>query len=331
MKELKVKYYSSLLTEAINDATITSLLKEDREVIVTIINEKVTRDQIKINKQVVEILSRKFGSDFGKFLNKRLTKRKIIRNIDLAGLLKKYENNPTDELYENIFIILSGPLIDYFISRTIGFGNDLRKITPFKKAVGTGNFKIDYTLYKIINKFTTNNKQFLESLKDNLFMFIDNKLDELFDDSDYKQLTSEEGVLEEGRIADLWRKWTSSERRDKIKLLSTIYDFLPKINKKVKRKIRDEIFKRKYSEILKIKGGTNSETVAKVVAAPVVDNFISQMAGSKSLEKAKELEPFYVVILKSLRTKKMVNFFRNDLEEMIKVLMIKKQQRKEKK
>jgi hypothetical protein len=331
MKELKIKYYNALLDQGITEPTITSLLNEDREVIVGIISERATREQINLNKQVLKILSDKFGSKFGRFLNRRLNKNKIVKNIDLAGLLKKYNDNPSDELYEQIFVLLSDPMMDYFISRTIGFRNDLAKITPFKKAIGTGNFKIDYALYRVINQIADNDK-FLESLKTNLRSFIDGKLDELYRDTEYKQLLGEGQMLEEGIITDLWRKWTSSERRNRIKLLSKIYKILPKIKKRIKRKVRDDIFKRRYSEILRLKGrGLNAEVVAKTVANPIVDNFISQMAGSKVLEQAKELEPFYVVTLKALRSKKVVRMFRDELEEIIKVQLIKKQNKENRK
>lgn len=288
----------------------------DKEVISNILSEGTPSERILINKQIIEVLSNHFGPKFGKFLAARLRKNKVIKNVDLLNLLEKYKESPNNDLYENIFLILVDPMIDYFISRTIGFRNDLRKITPFKKAVGTGNFKIDYTLYKIINEFV-DNENFLKALSDNLRDFIDGKLDDVYADSQYKAL------LSESTLTDLWRKWTGQERRNRIRLLSDIYKYLPKLNKKVKKNIRTEIFNAKYSLILTLRNKVNAENIAKIVAGPIVDNFISQMASMQILKDTKELEPFYVVILKSLRNKKVVKAFRDEIEEIIKIQIIK--------
>lgn len=301
---------------------ITSLLTESREVICDLINED--KNRVQLNKELVKVLSEKFGTKFGRFLTRRLSKNKVIKNVDLINLLKRYEEKPTEELYENIFVILSEPLVDYFISRTIGFRNDIAKITPFKKAVGTGNFKIDYTLYKIINEFM-DRPDFMLLLSKNLKDFIDDKLEELFKDPEYDEIQKKaRSTLTESRLTDLWRKWSGQERRSRVKLLSDIYKIIPKVNKKVKKQIREEIFLTKFSKILTLKGNLDSETIASIIAKPIVENFISQMAGSNILKKTQELEPFYVVILKSLNDKRIIKMFREELEEIVKQELIKK-------
>lgn len=259
------------------------------------IRKMVSSENDKLNREFAELLSKNFTGEFGKFLEKRL--RKYAKEVDMIALFTKYMSKPDSISYENVFEVIGVPMLEFFLKKTFGKSSikaGIRQITPFMKKVSTGNSRLDALIFKGFNTALKNRKVFDEikvklrdDIDDTLLRAIsDKRFSEIIDiayyDSEGQKKSS--GKVDEGigsvigkgirgtvrgvkGVADLFK---SKEMRYKFKALDNVLNTLPKLNKSIKKEIRNSLFQMEYNDLLDLVDGVNTKTAARYVTIPII-------------------------------------------------------------
>ena len=262
----------------ISDYNYNGLSESVLDKINTVLSKMSKRDQNNVNRTLLSLIAKHFNPPFDKYLVKYLRKN-VIKNLSIYVHLKKLrDSNFQDEkALDTLFIILANPTLDYI--------KDKFKPAFFKSPI-TGNKTIDYIAYNTIShvfRFENNStefKQINQHLKTNLLKFFTDVAKKVVDDPNFpeeeiqeeKEYFSEESFIKEFNILP------SNVKKKKWKVFNTTINYIPHLNKSIRREIRNDIFKGKMdlNKMLNSKRiDTKMRIITDVAYEPILEYVIN--------------------------------------------------------
>lgn len=238
--------YSRVQSDLLTELDLSYLKKA----FTNLISSLTPQQKSDFNKRIAELISDQFEGKFANYLKKSLIKRG--RSEDFLKILNAYlekggtaSNDP--EVSKPIFNMVAVPMLNYFLKKTFGFGNQARGLTPFMKNVSTGNPDLDNVVRNAIYYSLQKN---MDDLKD-MFLdpnskfgdFLDKKVSGVLDDQElFDTLSGKEPLSNDGegsgsnadntKIKDNIKKIIRKAKGNKDKVMKLFYNFIKKMNSK---------------------------------------------------------------------------------------------------
>lgn len=250
--------------------------------------------ETQINRDLANILAEYFNGQFARFMENRL--KKASKRVSLIRMVTAYvygDDSERKKQYENVFEVIGLPMIEFFLLKTFGRVSNRQMIkqrTPFIKKVSTGNRELDKIIFNTLLESVNNpniRKSFKTKMQDNI--------NKMFDDLEYEggklekmssyfkdkyNIDIEDSSIDFDEIFDhkIRRGKTLLEfkklfgLKTKQKFLKTINKLLPKLKKRIRRKIQDEVFQLEYGEIKQIAETKDMGKIAEIALNPIMEN-----------------------------------------------------------
>lgn len=257
-----------------------------------------------LNADLSNLLAKYFKGQFARFLEERL--RRSSKQISLIRILYAYaagDDKSKKEHYDNIFEVLGLPMVEFFLLKTFGKASTrdkLRQMTPFLRKVTTGNSTLDKiifnTLVEAVNTSSVRTK-LKKELRDNINKVIDdleNDGEPLKDVSDFfldkygikipddqKNQIDFDAIfdhkIKQGKQLNEFSKILGLDT--KTKMVRTVKKMLPKLKRRLRKKIQSKIFSMDFNELKKIATNKDMDKLAEISVLPIVEN-IYKSAGN---------------------------------------------------
>jgi hypothetical protein len=207
-----------------------------------ILSKMSKSDQNNINKVILELIAKHFNSPFDKYLVKYLRKN-VVKNLSIYAYLKRLkESNFNDkQALDTLFLILANPALDYI--------KDKLKPAFFRSPI-TGNKIVDHIAYNTIShvfKFETQSREFRAInayLKANLIKFFKDVAQDVVNDEEFPEEPLEESnnYYSEEEFINEFNLLAPSIKKQKWQVFNTLVNYIPHLNKQIRREIRNDIF-----------------------------------------------------------------------------------------